>query len=255
VRFSGTVVAMRSHRVLTRAGSAAALALLGGLCALVVAGCGSGSAAAPATSTVATTTTGTGTSGFAAYRACLAQHGLTGGLGFRGGFGGGFRGGAGTTTSTGTTPTPPTLTPAQQKALQACASLRPTGGFGGPGGFANNPAFQKFQACLKQHGVTSTGAGVNRSSPSYSSAFAACRSLLPAGGFGGGAFGGTGTTAGGGANPGAFSAFQACLKKHGVQTFGGSQPSTKTQQAITACRSVLQGSGSGTTTTTPTTTG
>jgi hypothetical protein len=68
-----------------------------------------------------------------------------------------------------------------QKALTACASLRPAGGFGGgarPGGGgagnANNPAFAKFQACLKAHGAT-TGS----TSQKNAAAIAACRSVLP----------------------------------------------------------------------------
>jgi hypothetical protein len=62
-----------------------------------------------------------------------------------GGFGGGFNGSGGSTSTF-------------QKAQQACASLRPSGGrgFGGPGfgggGFAT--AFKAFDTCMADHGVT-----------------------------------------------------------------------------------------------------
>lgn len=168
--------------------------------------------------------------------------------GFR--FGGGDAGGTSTTTTTPSRPRPQ-LTPAEQQARQACASLRPQGGFGsGRGGFdRNNPAFAKFQACLKQHGVQ-TGSGQRGGfSQASRTAFQACRSLLPpgaGGGFGGGAGGGGAP----GANP-AFQRFQACLRQHRVQP-GGGQSSSKTAAAIAACRSVLPngGNGSGATTTT-----
>jgi hypothetical protein len=116
--------------------------------ALLVAGCG-------------TTTTASGgsssSSGFAAYRTCLQQHGVTlpspgpsgapgggfGGGGFGGG--GGFPGGGGSSSGSSTF----------QKAAAACASLRPSfggAGFGGGGfsGFAQ--AFQAFRSCMSDHG-------------------------------------------------------------------------------------------------------
>ncbi len=235
-------------------GSSVLLGLRGLACALVVSACGSTSTASPqASSSSGTTTTGTSTNsgGFAAYRNCLQQQGVT--LPQRGGFGGGRGGGGGGGFGggggQGTGPTGPagggrpTLTPAQQKAYAACASLRPSGGFGfGGGGFnSSNPAFAKFQACLKQHGVQ-TGSSNERSSPAFQSALAACRSLLPAGGFGGG------TGAGGDSNSSnpAFAQFQACLKQHGVQTGAAGQTPAKTQAAIAACRSVLPNGGNGT---------
>ena len=135
------------------------------------------------------------------------------------------------------------LTPAEQKGLAACASLRPKGGFGaGRGGFnPNNPAFAKLQACLKQHGVKTTGSGASRNSSAFRTAFQACRSLLPPGGFGpGGA-----TPGGGGANTTTFARYQACLKQHGVVPGAGGQSPSKLQKAITACHSVLSGSKSG----------
>ncbi len=239
------------------AASALGVGLVALLCVLVVSACGSSSASSTSTSastsTGTTTTSGTTTTGgsFAAYSACLQQHGVTFGQG--GGFGGGgFGGGAGGSSGG----SPPTQTPAQQKAFAACASLRPTGGFGGGGfrggGAANNPAFAKFQACLKQHGVQ-TGSSVDRTSPAYQAAMTACRSLLPAGGFGGFGAGGGGANS---SNP-AFAKFQACLKQHGVVTGAAGQTPAKTQAAIAACRTLLPNGGAGTpgtTTTTPGTT-
>jgi hypothetical protein len=84
-----------------------------------------------------------------------------------------------------------------QKARQACASLRPGGGFGsGGGGFA--AAFQAFRSCMASHGVTipttrptappASGApragrflhGLNPSDPQVAAALKACQSKLPA---------------------------------------------------------------------------
>jgi hypothetical protein len=82
---------------------------------------------------------------------CLRSHGVnvptsrpSGGPG-SGGFGGGF-GGGGFNGSGGSNST-------FQKAQQACASLRPSGGgrFGG-GGFAT--AFKAFDTCMADHGET-----------------------------------------------------------------------------------------------------
>ena len=275
-----------------RAGFATAGGLLVVGCALLVAACGSSSASpnttsAPATTTAtggATTTTGTaGSAGFAAYRSCLQAHGVTfaagGGGGFGGGFGGAGAGGAGAgagaaaaggADTTGTTTTGSGAsgrfrgrprTAAEQKAYTACASLRPTGGGafgggfgGGGGGFASSPAFAKFQSCLQSHGVQA-GSAPDRTSTTYQSAFAACRSLLPAGGFGGGGFSGSGSTSGGA--PGAsFQKLQACLKAHGVQPGAAGSTPAKTAAALAACRSQLPNggnsspAGSSTTTTT-----
>jgi hypothetical protein len=227
-------------------------------CGLVVAACGSSSTTSSTSSTTSATSGTSGTSGttpsagsatataggsFVAYRSCLKAHGVTLPTG------GGFprpAGGAPTSTTptaTGTTGRPALGTTANQKALTACAGLRPAGagrGLGGRGVNSTNPAFAKFQACLKSHGVQ-TGAA-----PS-SSATAACRSLLPAGGFRPGGAGGTG-----GANSAVFAKYQACLKQHGVQTSAAGQSSAKLTAAIAACRGVLSsraGSSSATTTT------
>ena len=234
----------------------------------------------------ATTTTGAaGTASFTAYRSCLQAHGVTFPTG--GGFGGGFGAGAGGaaagggaaaaggTDTTGTTTTGSRTpgrfggrprTPAEQKALTACASLRPTGGgaFGGGGGgrsgFASSPAFAKFRACLQSHGVQA-GSAPGPTSTTSSSAFAACRSLLPAGGFGGGGSFGGGGGGGGGTSPtgapgASFEKLQACLRAHGVQPGAAASTPAKTAAALAACRSQLpnagNGSGAGTSTTTTT---
>ena len=253
---------------------------MGALCVLVVSACGSSAASSGTTtaSTAATTTTAgtttTGSSSFAAYQSCLEAHGDTlpaGGFGGGGFFRRGATGASGATGATGGAPTGATgasgpggfrrrpLTAAQQKAEAACASLRPTGGFGGGpggvGGAASNPAFAKFETCLKNHGDTS--GGFSRTSTTSRAAFAACRSLLPQGAFGGGGFGGPGgatgaTGSGGAASGGSFQALQNCLKAHGVQTgSAGSQSASKTAAAIATCRAQVLGGGASTTTTTP----
>jgi hypothetical protein len=84
------------------------------------------------------------------------------------------------------------------KARQACAKLRPAGGFGG-GRFA--AAFQAFRTCMASHGVTipatrptappsppASGApradrflnGLNPDNPKVAVALKACQSKLPA---------------------------------------------------------------------------
>jgi hypothetical protein len=288
---------VRGSMIRTRASlTMVGLGALGGVCALVVAACGSTSAASggstdststaaatiaaassspTGTSTTGTPTTGTSTNaaGFAAYRSCLTAHGLTGLSGGRFGRGGAGGAGAAGTTTTGGAPAAtettttgarpfsrPALSAADQKALAACSSLRPSGGFGfgggagaggGGRGFASSP---KFVACLKSHGVSVGANGRPAFTPGSStnqSAFAACRSLLPAGGFGGGAggggFGGGGGAgaAGGGANGATFARYQACLRSHGIQPgAAGGAPSSKLTAAIAACRSVLSSGGS-----------
>jgi hypothetical protein len=169
---------------LRHVGIAVLVAAVGLLCALVVAGCGSSSAAPGTSSTstaASTTTTGTSTTsaGDAAFRACLTQHGAT--IPSGGGFGGGGFGGGGGGKPGAVGGNRPAPSAALQKALSACASLRPAGGFGGRGGArpggaganSSNPAFAKFESCLKAHGVTSSN------SKNSASAIAACRSDLP----------------------------------------------------------------------------
>ena len=217
------------------------------LCSLVLTGCGSSKGATPsATTTTSTATTASAASAsksFAAYQSCLESHGVTLPQGRPSGGNG-----------NGTPPSGrPSITPAQQKALDACADLRPTGAGGfGPGGGANsdNPAFAKFQSCLKQHGVDPTNADA-RGSSDFQAAMTACRSLLPDEGagrpnFGGGAPPGAG---GGQGNSAAFAKFQACLKSHGVNTSASNQSPAKTRAALSACQKLLPATGAGTQTT------
>jgi hypothetical protein len=87
------------------------------------------------------------------------------------------------------------------------ASATTTTASGGPRGFrggaANGAAFQKFQACMKSHGVTLTpGQRPDFGNAAMQAAMSACRSYLPArpGGFGGGGPGG-GPVGGAGGGP------------------------------------------------------
>lgn len=66
-----------------------------------------------------------------------------------------------------------------QKAQEACASVRPTGGPGGGrpgGGQGANPAYAN---CLSDHGVPA-GTAPNSSDPKVSAALEACKALSPA---------------------------------------------------------------------------
>jgi hypothetical protein len=139
--------------------SAVAVAGLG-----LLAACSSGGGTSPAAAGDPSAT------GFAAYTACLQQHGVTvpsfagrpsggyggGGGGGNGGYtrpsggagfgGGGFFGGG--------TPDPQT-----SAAEAACASVRPTGGFGGGsgggfGGGGGSSRLAAFRTCMTQNGVT-----------------------------------------------------------------------------------------------------
>jgi len=210
----------------TRSSGIFTVVLAGGL---LLAACGGGSgspSAAPPTSSGATTTVpGSAGSGDAAtsaaaqaYRQCLKDNGvdLPAG-GFGGGFGG-RNGGTGPngsaapndangqaappTDNGGSRPTP-SLPPGVdqatfQKALTACASLRPAraAGAGGAGGrLGNSAAMAPYRQCMQDNGVTlpsgppSTVAGatatttptsrVDRNSDTYKTADAKCRVLLP----------------------------------------------------------------------------
>jgi hypothetical protein len=157
-----------------RVGGAASIAAL----ALVAAGCGTSSNPVSSSTTTTTTTTpapggGANSAAFQAFQSCLAQHGVksfTPGAG-RPGAGGANR------------------TPAQQQAFTACRSKLPTGGFrgggggggggAGRGGNASNPAFAKYTACLKQHGVT---LGATNSPTAFAKASTACAKYRPAAG-------------------------------------------------------------------------
>jgi hypothetical protein len=160
---------------------------------LAVAACGGAASAAPAAGSSPNpgSSSGSGSSsGASAYFNCLRQHGVTG-------FGGGSSSGS---SSSGSSPSSSTIA----NARQACASLRPAGGFGGSSGFS--AAFAKFESCLSAHGVTlpspSTSGGGFRnlfsqlqSTAAGQAALNACKSDLPfTPGSGGGGYGGGGTT-------------------------------------------------------------
>jgi hypothetical protein len=189
--------------------------------AVLLSACGgsSTSTASPTTSTTSTrpTTAGQsaaspGSAAFTKYTQCLTSHGVPANAGVFGRRGGGNTppgsgsggSGSGGSGSGGSAPsgTRPTIPAQYQKAFQACASLRPTGGaggFGGFGGFGNSAQAAAYRNCLQIHGVTlptpptttpghaptseSAGRGNGfaalRNSPAYQAAAKACASLLP----------------------------------------------------------------------------
>ena len=138
-----------------------------------------------------------------AYQQCLASHGVKGLPRGAGGFAGGSRGGIGGSQggggnggqpSGGSAPgggaprTAPKLTSRQKKAVKACRSMLPTGGFGGGNGAnrGNRPggaAFTAYLTCLTQHGVTvPTNGGfrnIDQNDPTVQAAESACASLRP----------------------------------------------------------------------------
>lgn len=119
----------------------------------------------------------------------------------------------------------------------------------GRGGTARAAALQAFSQCLRRHGINaprfgggarpptsgrprqqrpSGGFGRNLS-PAQQTAFTACRSKLPSGGFG---FR-PGNGGGGNRNP-AVARYTSCLRKHGV-TFGKTASAQTFQKAQKAC--------------------
>ena len=75
--------------------------------------------------------------------------------------------------------------------MQACASLRPQGGFGGFGGRRQISAttFAAFKSCMTDNGVTITATdpqqgirGLNRSDPKTAAALKVCQPILGQGG-------------------------------------------------------------------------
>lgn len=165
-------------RGLRGAGVLAALAA-GALVALLASGCGT-SATPTAASAAASPSASTGAT---AYLDCLKQHGVT--------------------VPTARPSARPTAFPspnsAMMKARQACASLRPKGGFGGRGGFGT--ALAAFRTCMASHGEAIPAArpttrpspgpsaspradrflnGLNPGNPKVAAAVKACESKLPA---------------------------------------------------------------------------
>jgi hypothetical protein len=147
---------------------------------LLAAACGGGAtktAAPVSTTTVAPTPTTASAAAFRVYQQCLAAHGVV--------------------RSPTTVAGQPTTTVAQataDAARQACAALRPAGGFGGPGGGGggggfNGPQSAAYRTCLQQHGVTLPAPGqgtsappssIDRNNPAFQAAAQACASLRPA---------------------------------------------------------------------------
>jgi hypothetical protein len=150
---------------------------------LLIAGCGQAKSAAATTPS----SPSSARTSITAYLTCLRQHGVN--------------------VPTARPTVRPTARPsggfgspssAMLKARQACAKLRPAGGFGG-GRFA--AAFQAFRTCMASHGVTipatrptappsppASGApradrflnGLNPGNPKVAAALKACQSKLPA---------------------------------------------------------------------------
>ena len=168
------------HRPGTHAKTLRVMSAVGGcaVVALLASGCGGATAGTAASSASAAPSQGA-----SAYLTCLRQHGVN----------------IPTTRPTARPTARPSggfaANPAMQKARQACASLRPAGGFGG-GQFA--AAFQAFRSCMAAHGETipatrptappatppSPGAGrflggLNPSDPKVAAALKACRAKLP----------------------------------------------------------------------------
>ncbi len=189
-RYLGGLLKSRSRRIMT-AGMAVPVLLL------AVAACGGSASASPARATAPSPGSSSDPGGASAYLNCLRQHGVTG-------FGKGSSSGS---SSSASTPSSSTI----NNARQACASLRPSGGFGGSGG--SSAAFSKFESCLSAHGVTlpspsASGGGFRslfgelQSTSAGQAALNACKSDLPftpgSGGYGGGGNGGGGSTGGDG---------------------------------------------------------
>lgn len=170
---------------------------------ILLTACG-GSSSSTASPTTSPPTSAAGqassSSSFTKYTQCLTSHGVPANAGLFGRRGPGSASGSGTTVpgaSSAPTGTRPTIPAQYQKAVQACASLRPTGGFGGFGGFGNSATAAAYRNCLQIHGVklptssTTTpgqapstggagGFGQLRNNPTFQAAQKACASLLPA---------------------------------------------------------------------------
>jgi hypothetical protein len=186
----GSLLKSRSRRI-TVAGVALPALLL------AVAACGGSASASPARATAPSPGSSSDPGGASAYFNCLRQHGVTGT----------GKGSSSGSSSSSSTPSSSTI----NNARQACASLRPSGGFGGSGGFS--AAFTKFESCLSAHGVTlpspsASGGGFRslfsqlQSTSAGQAALNACKSDLPFTPGSGGGGGGTGGGYGGGGTGG-----------------------------------------------------
>ena len=194
--------------MLSRHPSLVLASMLGAVLALTGCGGGSKNASAKKASTSATTSTTAGDrrAALAAFRSCMADHGIT--LPERGAGGGqggpSFpQGGPPTSASDGGPPSstggggggrggfrqaPPGVDQAKYDAArQACQDKLPQGGFGG-GDSAARSARQAYRRCLADHGVqvpttVTNNQGppptINRDDPAFAAADQVCRPLLP----------------------------------------------------------------------------
>lgn len=202
---------MKRIYVSTLVSTAAGLAAVG-----LIAGCSSNSGTASAAATGASRS---GSAAFSAYSQCLSEHGLklpsrgaftagarrshspgATGFGFTpgarrsGGYGGGYGGFPGGFGS---------ADPSASAAVQACASLRPTGaagfggGFGGGGFGAGSTRLAAFRSCMSQQGesvpttrptapvtAAATGdarylGGLDPADPEVAAALKVCEALIP----------------------------------------------------------------------------
>jgi hypothetical protein len=154
----------------------------GALVAALASGCGTS-----ATPTAAATAAASPSPNASAYLTCLRQHGVTVPT---------VRPSARPTARPTSFPSPSS---AMVKARQACASLRPKGGFGGFG--RGGAAFMAFRTCMADHGETIPATrptapptpepsaspradrflnGLNPAKPKVAAAVKACASKLPA---------------------------------------------------------------------------
>ena len=188
---------MKRIYVSTLVAAAAGIAAAG-----LIAGCSSGSGSS-------TTAAGAGAGGasngaYSAYVSCLSQHGVTlpsGAAGFGGRRsrppGSGFTPGAGRSGGAGGFGGFASANPTTSAAMQACASLRPTGGAGFGGGFGGSSRLTAFRNCMTQQGEAvpttrptavatprPTGNarylnGLNPSDPKVAAALKVCQPLIP----------------------------------------------------------------------------
>jgi hypothetical protein len=204
---------MKRIYVSTLVSAAAGVAAIG-----LIAGCASNSPSNAA----ATSAGASGNSADSAYTRCLTEHGVTLPSGFGGGFGGRRSPGAGGfVRPTGSFVRPTggfvrpsggfgggfgggrfaSADPSMAAALQACASDRPTNGFGGGGfgggfgGGAGSSRLTAFRNCMSQQGeavpttrptaVASGEArylgGLSTADPKVAQALSVCKALIPTG--------------------------------------------------------------------------
>jgi len=193
---------MKRIYVSTLVSAAAGVAAVG-----LIAGCASNSGT---TTAAATSGSSGGNSAYSAYTQCLSEHGVTLPSGFGGGFGGRRSPGAGFSRPPGGFTARPSggfggggfgrgfasADPSMAAAVQACASDRPTGGFGGGfGGGANNSRLTAFRNCMSQQGEAipttrptafASGdarylGGLSTADPKVAQALSVCKPLIPTG--------------------------------------------------------------------------